>query len=154
MLKQFQVRFAVRLKMKGNGIVSLLMHKLEDYRIAYLSDSRKASYTFANKANTFIASFQVNLVGSSSGKLSTLMSFYRIECSTVAITSLLRLFKSREMLKALHNFTDVALTPIAEPDKSGLEMPVFSVKQSSRKGKSSGHLHLAWQMGEVSSKEE
>lgn len=95
MLKQFQVRFAVRLKMKGNGIVSLLMHKLEDFKIAYLSDSQKATYTFANKTNTFNASFQINLLGSSSGKLSTLMSFYRIECSTVAITSLLRFFKSR-----------------------------------------------------------
>jgi hypothetical protein len=99
-----------------------------------------------SRGKSLVAHFQVAIVGSSSSRLSQVLAYYRIECSTLAITDLLRFFRSRELLRALHGFSEVGLCQLEGWE--GQELPQLAVRQGRRQ------LHVAWQMSEVHSADE
>jgi hypothetical protein len=103
--RYFQVRCAVRLRAEGEGVTALMLHKLEDFKVAILNDSHSPSFSLTNKSKSLQAHFSSTIVGSSSCRLSQVLAFYRIDCCTLAVADLLRLFKSADLLGALHGFT-------------------------------------------------
>lgn len=140
------MRSAVRLRAQGQGLAGLLLHKLEDFKVSFLSESRLASLSLTNRSKSLRASFQSTIVGSSSSRLSQVTAYYHIECCTLAVTELLRFFKRRNVLQALHGFSEVVLC--RAEGWTGLELPLLSAKQGKRE------FHLAWQMGEIQSADE
>lgn len=121
--RRFQVRSAVRLRAEGLGTTGLLLHKLEDFKVSFLTESRTPTFSITNKSKKMNAYFQATMMGSSSSRISQIQAYYRIDCCTTAVSDLLKFFKSKDLLQALHSFSDIGICKTE--GWTGLELPLL-----------------------------
>lgn len=62
-------------------------------------------------------------------------------------------FKSKEVLKSFHDFSDITLCN-SEIERLGFDVPIFFAQQKGKRIKSIRNLHIAWQIGAIDCEED
>ena len=126
---QFQSKSCSQVQNASHGMLTLLAHKLQDFKIKFQGEKQQVTSQLCNKSQTLTFQHILEQRDQSNYKNSRLQQYFEIISNASTLQEIIRSLISKEAMKILHGFKSIQAVEY-EGGNSRIPFPILQVKMN------------------------